>query len=107
MLSIVCVESICGCIVYIVLTPVTYPSPQDEFYATHQIFLTPKAVYLAVWNVLHGRAGVERLKLWLLNINVSKQQWVGILLTCYYGNLTVVLATRSAMYHKVTVLLPW
>ena len=41
---------------------------QEEYYATHQCFLSRRSLYLAVWNVTHGMRGVEELKPWLLNI---------------------------------------
>ena len=44
---------------------------QEEYYATHQCFLSRRSLYLLVWNVTHGLAGVEELKPWLLNIQVS------------------------------------
>ena len=59
-------------------------SPQDEivfsvwdlagqqiYYATHQCFLTGKALYLVVYNVIHGSEGIESLVPWLLNIQVA------------------------------------
>ena len=43
---------------------------QEEYYATHQCFISRRSLYLAVWNVTHGQAGAEELKPWLLNIQV-------------------------------------
>ncbi len=43
---------------------------QEEYYATHQCFLSRRSLYLAVWDVTHGMRGVEELKPWLLNIQV-------------------------------------
>ena len=41
---------------------------QEEYYATHQVFLSKRSLYLAVWNVLKGRKGIEELRPWLNNI---------------------------------------
>lgn len=44
---------------------------QHVYYATHQCFLTSNTLYLVVWNVQHGKEGLDRLAPWLLNIQVS------------------------------------
>lgn len=43
---------------------------QEEYYVTHQCFLTNRALYLLVWNVLDGEAGIESLNIWLQNMQV-------------------------------------
>ena len=43
---------------------------QEEYYATHQCFLSNHSLYLLVWNVTEGEAGVADLKPWLNNISV-------------------------------------
>ena len=42
---------------------------QEEYYATHQCFLSKHSLYLLVWNVTEGDAGIVDLKLWLNNIS--------------------------------------
>ena len=44
---------------------------QEEYYATHQCFISRRSLYLVVWNVTHGLTGAEELRPWLLNIQVS------------------------------------
>ena len=44
---------------------------QQVYYATHQCFLTGKALYLVVFNVTHGNEGIDALAPWLLNIQVT------------------------------------
>ena len=41
---------------------------QEEYYATHQVFLSKKSLYLAVWNILDERTGMEELRPWINNI---------------------------------------
>ena len=41
---------------------------QEEYYATHQVFLSKRSLYLAVWNVTNGEKGILELKPWLNNI---------------------------------------
>ncbi len=41
---------------------------QEEYYATHQYFLTQCSLYLLLFNLKHGDAGVQELKPWLNNI---------------------------------------
>ena len=43
---------------------------EEEYYATHQCFLSKRSLYLLVWNVTEGDAGVADLKPWLNNISV-------------------------------------
>ena len=40
----------------------------EEYYATHQCFLSERSMYLLVWNVKHGERGIQELKPWLDNI---------------------------------------
>ena len=42
---------------------------QEEYYATHQCFLSKRSLYLLVWNVTEGDAGVADLKPWLNSIS--------------------------------------
>lgn len=44
---------------------------QEEYYATHQFFLTNRSLYLLVWSVKDGVAGLHSLKPWLENIEVG------------------------------------
>ena len=41
---------------------------QEEYYATHQCFLSDRSMYILVWNILHGEEGVRELEPWLNNI---------------------------------------
>ncbi|XP_065919794.1 leucine-rich repeat serine/threonine-protein kinase 2-like [Dysidea avara] len=43
---------------------------QEEYYATHQCFLSKRSLYLLVWNVTEGDAGIADLIPWLNNISV-------------------------------------
>ena len=42
---------------------------QEEYYATHQCFLSKRSLYLLVWNVTEGNEGVADLKPWLNSIS--------------------------------------
>eukprot|EP00117_Sycon_ciliatum_P025517 scpid2720/ scgid5797/ Leucine-rich repeat serine/threonine-protein kinase 1 len=41
---------------------------QEEYYATHQCFLSRRALYIAVWNMETGLSGICELQPWLVNI---------------------------------------
>ncbi len=41
---------------------------QEEYYATHQCFLSQRSLYLLLFNLKHGEDGVNELKPWLNNI---------------------------------------
>ena len=43
---------------------------QEEYYATHQCFLSERALYLLVWDLTEGKDGVWGLKSWLDNLTV-------------------------------------
>lgn len=43
---------------------------QEEYYATHQCFLSERSMYLLLWDITHGEAGVNELKPWLDNITL-------------------------------------
>ena len=45
---------------------------QEEYYATHQCYLTRKALYVICWRVTDGIEGVMELKEWLLSIQVDE-----------------------------------
>ena len=41
---------------------------QEEYYATHQCFLTERSLYLLLFNLKHKEEGVQELRPWLNNI---------------------------------------
>ena len=43
---------------------------QEEYYVTHQCFLSTRSLYLVVWSVKEGERGIEQLGPWLHNIQV-------------------------------------
>lgn len=43
---------------------------QEEYYATHQCFLTSHSLYLLIWSVLDKEEGLRSLKPWLENVEV-------------------------------------
>ena len=45
---------------------------QEEYYVTHQCFLSTRSLYLVVWNVTDGEEGIENLGPWLHNIQVKE-----------------------------------
>ena len=43
---------------------------QEEYYATHQCFLSKRSLYLLVWNIMEGEEGIADLKPWMSNISL-------------------------------------
>ena len=41
---------------------------QEEYYATHQCFMTERSLYLVLWNIMDGEKGINELRPWLDNI---------------------------------------
>ena len=50
---------------------------QEEYYVTHQCFLSTRSLYLVVWDVERGEEGIEQLGPWLHNIQVRWHQRMG------------------------------
>ena len=46
---------------------------QEEYYVTHQCFLSTRSLYLVVWDVEKGEEGIEELGPWLHNIQVRER----------------------------------
>ena len=46
-------------------------SSQQEYYATHQCFLSHRSLYIAMWKVTDKEQGVNGIEPWLLNIQVQ------------------------------------
>ena len=47
---------------------------QEEYYATHQCFLSQESLYLLLFNLRHGREGVKELQSWLNNLALRVPQ---------------------------------
>jgi hypothetical protein len=45
---------------------------QEVYYATHQCFLSRNTLYLVVWNMEEKEKGIDYLRPWLLNIQVTR-----------------------------------
>jgi len=64
---------------------------QEEYYATHQVFLSTRSLYLAVWDVREGIGGINELKPWLNNIILRTPQSriivIGTHLDCLIADL--------------------
>ena len=43
---------------------------QEEYYATHQCFLSKRSLYLLCWNITEGDNGIANLRPWLNNISL-------------------------------------
>lgn len=52
---------------------------QEDFYSTHQYFLTSRALYIAVFDASRGQSEFDNLRTWLLNIQASAPGAVVIL----------------------------
>lgn len=45
---------------------------QNEYYATHQYFLSKRSLYIVVWKITDGHRGIAEILQWLVNIQVTK-----------------------------------
>lgn len=71
-LKILWVETLLGffLLIHIIVPATSVLVFQREYYATHQCFLTPRSLFLAVWKVPSGEEGLKDLDDWLRNIQV-------------------------------------
>ena len=60
---------------------------QEEYYATHQCFLTERSLYLLLWNITHGEKGVRELKPWLDNIALRAPSSKVIIVATFYDRV--------------------
>ena len=60
---------------------------QEEYYATHQCFLTERSLYLLLWNITHGEKGVHELKPWLDNIALRAPNSKVIIVATFYDKV--------------------
>jgi len=44
---------------------------QNEYYATHQYFLSKRSLYIVVWKITDGHRGIAEILQWLVNIQVN------------------------------------
>lgn len=47
-----------------------YLYTQEEYYVTHQCFLSTRSLYVMVWDITKGEKGIAELGPWLHNIQV-------------------------------------
>ena len=41
---------------------------QQEYYTTHQYFLSRRSLYLVLWKITDGEKGINEIQQWLINI---------------------------------------
>ena len=71
---------------------------QEEYYATHQCFLTKRSLYLLVWNVEDREYGTRNLKSWLENIQACARNSPVIILGTHVD--TVPASERSQLVQR-------
>ena len=69
---------------------------QEEYYATHQVFLSTRSLYLAVWDVTEGTDGINELKQWLNNIILRAPQSCIIVIGTHLDLLIAQLGSKQA-----------
>ena len=72
---------------------------QEEYYATHQVFLSKRSLYLAVWNVTEGKKGIADLKPWLNNI-ILRTPGSQILIVATHLDLLITELGKEQAYAK-------
>ena len=79
---------------------------QEEYYATHQVFLSKRSLYLAVWNVKEGEKGIAELKPWLNNI-ILRTPGSQILIVATHLDLLIAELGREQAYAKCDEFRVW
>jgi GTPase SAR1 family protein len=44
---------------------------QQEYYTTHQYFLSRRSLYLVLWRIADGEKGINEIQQWLINIQAG------------------------------------
>ena len=60
---------------------------QEEYYATHQCFLSQRSLYLLIWDVTKGEQGVASLKPWLDNLETRVPNSTVIIVGTHYDKI--------------------
>ena len=68
----------------------------EEYFASHQVFLSKRSLYLAVWNVLDGEDGIAGLKTWIDNIIMQAPESQIIIVATHLDKLIGMLGRRQA-----------
>ncbi|XP_028415469.1 leucine-rich repeat serine/threonine-protein kinase 1-like isoform X2 [Dendronephthya gigantea] len=74
---------------------------QKEYYATHQLFLSHRALYLAIWKLTDGEEGVRNLLPWLLNIQARAPDSVVIIVGTFYDQLTTAQQKKNGFVDRM------
>ena len=61
---------------------------REEYYATHQCFLSKRSLYLLLFNLKHGDKGVQELKPWLNNIALRAPRSCVIIVGTHLDEIT-------------------
>ena len=70
---------------------------QEEYYVTHQCFLTNRGLYLLVWNVKDGLPGIESLNIWLQNLQVRTH----VVYMCMYICMSYIDPYPMTIFHAL------
>ena len=57
---------------------------QQEYYTTHQYFLSRRSLYLVVWNITDGEKGINEIQQWLVNIQARAPNSPVIIIGTHY-----------------------
>ena len=68
----------------------------EEHFVCHQVFLSKRSLYLAVWNVLDGEDGIAGLKTWLSNIIIQAPDSQIMIVATHLDKLIGMLGKRQA-----------
>ncbi|XP_022171675.1 leucine-rich repeat serine/threonine-protein kinase 1 isoform X1 [Myzus persicae] len=69
---------------------------QNEYYATHQYFLSKRSLYIVVWKITDGHRGIAEILQWLVNIQARAPNSPVIIIGTHYD----VINTMSPEYHS-------
>eukprot|EP00117_Sycon_ciliatum_P014172 scpid4828/ scgid5452/ Leucine-rich repeat serine/threonine-protein kinase 1 len=61
---------------------------QEVYYATHQCFMTKRSLYLVLFNIMHGKEGIEELRTWLDNIVAKAGRSIIIIVATHKDKVT-------------------
>ncbi|XP_050423466.1 leucine-rich repeat serine/threonine-protein kinase 1 [Adelges cooleyi] len=69
---------------------------QNEYYATHQYFLSKRSLYIVVWKIPDGHRGIAEILQWLVNIQARAPNSPVIIVGTHYD----VMSNKSPEYNS-------
>lgn len=76
---------------------------QKEYYTTHQYFLSKRSLYIVVWRLIDGKAGLAEVLQWLANIQARAPNSPVLIVGTHYDAIGLKLSAGDAARMQQTI----